>query len=103
MSPRLGAIPTRLGVLSILTPDSSHKQPQISHALAPHGAALQDSKQAAPSTPRRPAPTLSVETTFVFIKAKNQHSARPRPSARQPTPSVEQLLKTEKLISRPNA
>ncbi|MED6191344.1 hypothetical protein PIB30_115502, partial [Stylosanthes scabra] len=67
------------------------------------GAALQDSKQAAPSTPRRPAPTPSVETTSVFIKAKNQHSARPRPSTRQPTPSVEQLLKTEKLISRPNA
>ncbi|MED6179202.1 hypothetical protein PIB30_114924, partial [Stylosanthes scabra] len=54
---------------------------------------LKDSKQSSSSTPRRPAPMPSVETTSVLIKAKNQHSARPRPGARHPTPSVEQPLR----------
>ncbi|MED6214695.1 hypothetical protein PIB30_105747, partial [Stylosanthes scabra] len=57
------------------------------------GAAPQDSKQSSSSMPRRPAPTPSVETTSVLIKAKNQHSARPRPGTKHPTPSVEQPLR----------
>ncbi|MED6161998.1 hypothetical protein PIB30_066200 [Stylosanthes scabra] len=76
----------------------AHEQLNPNLVEMPRGAAPQDSKQSSSSTPRRPAPTPSVETTSFLIKSKNQHSARPRPSARQPTPSVEQLLKTEKLI-----
>ncbi|MED6172657.1 hypothetical protein PIB30_052061, partial [Stylosanthes scabra] len=57
------------------------------------GATPQDSKQRNSSTPRRPAPTPSMETTSVLIKDKNQHSARPRPGARHLTPSVEQPLR----------